>query len=84
MRYNKDAIYEYKCIKCHVKFSILQYKACQIDTKCPKNCKKVWIGEFQTQNSINQDTKAPATALKYPKQYQPRYQGPATTSNYPI
>jgi len=41
MRYPSMAIYDNKYIKIYMKFNILQHRACQIDTKCHKNRKKV-------------------------------------------
>ena len=41
MRYLDVVIYEIICIKRYIKFSILQLRVCQIDTKCPEKCKKV-------------------------------------------
>ena len=59
MWYYSVIIYKNKYTKRCAKSNILQYKACQIDTKFPKNHKKVWNGEFQIRNSINQDSKKP-------------------------
>ena len=69
MRYLDMVIYENRYIKIYVKFNILQRKARQIDTKCPKNRKKVWIAEFQTRNSIDKDTEKSSNTSRKVRKY---------------
>lgn len=78
MWYYGVIIYKNKYTKRYIKSNILQYKARQIDTKFPKNRKKVWNGEFQIQNSINQDNEKTSSTSHWDRDYQIWYRQPGT------